>query len=214
MKTSNGGTSSLYKHMEAKHQIIVPRKRDLSNPGNSIEPRRQKLLSECFDQKLPFVAYMARLCVVSKIPFIRHTQPEFHQIYKAMGYQERVIYSANTVRSKILGYADKVRSSIREELIDYTKESVVSITTDEWTSTANRRYINVNVHLKDRHINLGLFRIFGSATAEVCASKITEIMNDHGVDMEKNVAGVTSDGAPVMVKMGNNIFILFYLNLI
>ena len=65
---------------------------------------------------------------------------------------------------------------------------------DDWTSLANRRYMNVNIHTAGVH-NLGLFRVMGSYQAEKCLEMLREKLQDFGIDLEKHVVGITSDGA-------------------
>lgn len=66
----------------------------------------------------------------------------------------------------------------------------------------NRRYLNVNVHHKERHFNLGLIRIHGSCTAEPCIDLVKNRLTSFGLDFDCDIIGITTDGASVMVKVG------------
>lgn len=82
------------------------------------------------------------------------------------------------------------------------KKGKFSVSLDEWTSCANKRYININLHCPELNvINLGLIRIHGSATAEACKSYLERKLLIFGISLEDIVAIVT-DGAAVMLKFG------------
>ena len=79
----------------------------------------------------------------------------------------------------------------RNEFGDMKKPNrKISITFDEWTSTRNRRYMNVNAHASQRTWNLGLKRIVGSMNAEKY------------VPLSEDVVTARTDGASLMKKVG------------
>ena len=72
----------------------------------------------------------------------------------------------------------------------------------EWTSSQNRRCINVNLHDHGGlHYNLGLIRVTGSAPAQVIDDLVRERLCDFGIYTDQLV-GITSDGASVMIAYG------------
>lgn len=73
---------------------------------------------------------------------------------------------------------------------------------DEWTSTRNRRYMNVNAHDDQDTWNLGLKRIVGSMDAEKCVKLLEEILSEYGLSLTEDVVAATTDGASVMKKVG------------
>lgn len=78
----------------------------------------------------------------------------------------------------------------------------VSATLDEWTSCRNRRYVNVNIHAHDGEtINLGLIRIEKNAPAEIIHDLMCTKLNEFELT-DGDLAGVTTDGARVMIKFG------------
>ena len=77
-----------------------------------------------------------------------------------------------------------------------------SITLDEYTSLKNRRFINVNVHQKNEHWNLGLKRISGSLPADKAVSIVTEKLEEFGLNIADQIVCSVTDGASVMVKFG------------
>lgn len=75
-------------------------------------------------------------------------------------------------------------------------------TTDEWTSAANKRYSNANIHASDGiAINLGLIRIPKHGTAEILKALWVEKLAEFNL-CEDDMVAATTDGATVMVKMG------------
>jgi len=74
-----------------------------------------------------------------------------------------------------------------------------SLTFDEWTSNKNRRYINVNAHIKNRFWNLGLIRLHGLSPCVKLFEKRLELL---GLNLHENIGCITTDGAFVMHKVG------------
>ena len=81
---------------------------------------------------------------------------------------------------------------------------------DEWSSLANKKYLNMNLHYHDdhHHHNLGLSRAIGSHPAAKIKKLVTKHLGDFDVSLRQLVA-VVSDGASVCVKFSSNLFIRF-----
>jgi len=57
-----------------------------------------------------------------------------------------------------------------------------SVTLDEWTSTRNRRYINVNVHANGgKFWSLGMVRVQGSMPVEKCVELLETKLEEFGL---------------------------------
>ena len=66
-----------------------------------------------------------------------------------------------------------------------------SLTFDEWTSTRNRHYMNINVHLRgSKFWNLGLVRVLGSMPAMLKVKLAT-----FGLSLQNFIVSITTDGA-------------------
>lgn len=72
---------------------------------------------------------------------------------------------------------------------------------DEWTSVSQRRYANVNVHVSNQTMSLGLWRCYGSMPAAKCKDILEKVIGAFGIE-KRDVVGLTTDAAPVMVAMG------------
>lgn len=64
--------------------------------------------------------------------------------------------------------------------------------------TKIHRYLNVSVHLKETHFNLGRIHIHRSATAKYCVNLITERLKNFGPDFESDIIGITTTRASVI----------------
>lgn len=80
--------------------------------------------------------------------------------------------------------------------------SKFSLIFDEWTSKKNKRYMNINLHFKNEHRNLGLIRINTSASAENLVRLISERLNLFNLNLENDIISITTDGPNVMKKLG------------
>lgn len=123
---------------------------------------------------------------------------------KALGFNPSKDH--HTIRQPVLDFSEEVREICRHI---YVKEKELSLTLDEWTSTRNRRYLNINIHVSEERFKsganywcLGLAKIDGSMPAEVCLTVLRKRLSEYNAKLETNIVGFTSDGASVMVKLG------------
>ena len=77
-----------------------------------------------------------------------------------------------------------------------------SITLDEYTSLKNRRFLNIDIHQKNKHWNRGLTRVSGSFPAEKAAEIVSERMEKFGLNLADCIVCSFTDGASMMVKFG------------
>jgi len=113
-------------------------------------------------------------------------------------------HSENHVKQLVMDEGERVRSLMRAEMANLKKQGHrFSVTFDEWTSTRNRRYMNVNVHAeRSSYWNLGLIRVQGSMPAEKCIELLQGKLADFGVSLDKDIVCICTDGASVMSKVG------------
>ena len=84
-----------------------------------------------------------------------------------------------------------------------------SATMDEYTSKAHSRYMNINLHQSSgKPIGLGIIRVKGSLPADRAADMVTTKLREFGIEDGCHLVAVITDGARVMVKMGES-FIAF-----
>ena len=71
-----------------------------------------------------------------------------------------------------------------------------------------RRYMSISLHTKDYFQSLGIIRILGSMSAKSALRLLKTRLEEFGLDLQKNVVGMMSDGAIMMMKMGRDSRIL------
>lgn len=129
------------------------------------------------------------------------TSVDLRYLFSKSGFQ--LPTSSNTIRSMVVNFSESVKADIMKEFTTLKKQNQkFSITFDEWTAQNNRRYLNVNLHMQAKHFNLGLNRIRGSCNAENCIDLVKKKLNSFGIELQKDIIAMTTDGASVMVKVG------------
>ena len=109
--------------------------------------------------------------------------------------------SENSTMRLILDYYEEKKVEIINKI--KSSPSKFSITLDEWSSLANRKYLNINIHNNDdNYINLGLVRVEGACSAEKTYEKVKDRLLVFGIIFSSGIVGSTSDGAAVMQKFG------------
>jgi hypothetical protein len=116
-------------------------------------------------------------------------------------YCENVPSSTNKIRDIVNKYADKIKDQIIGEIKEDLQSHKLSIAMDEWTSCANKRYINIVVFGSKKFWNLGLIRYVGSTPAFKFKEIVIENLGQFSININ-NIVGCTTDGASVMVKLG------------
>ena len=77
------------------------------------------------------------------------------------------------------------------------------MTTDEYTSTQNRRYSNISLHpASGRPIKIGLIRICGSLPGIKAAADLKKKLHQYDLKEDVHTVAITTDAASVMKTMG------------
>ena len=103
----------------------------------------------------------------------------------------------------VKNYSASVKAKLKNQLNSFllTGERFF-ITLDEYTSLKNRRFLNINIHQKNKHRNLGLARVSGSFPAEKTAEIVSERVEELGLNLADCIVCSVTDGASMMVKFG------------
>lgn len=113
--------------------------------------------------------------------------------------------SRATITSKIFEYHAQRKASISKFISQQKKAGKkFSVAADEWTSYANKRFMNVFVHSETRSFNIGLVRIRGSANAENLKHVFFEKLLEFGL-LQSDIVSLCTDGAAVMLKLGKQL---------
>lgn len=151
---------------------------------------------------------IARMTAVDGMSFNTiATSEDLKKLFVCAGFSSPS--SPNTVREIVLKYGERVKNGMIEEILALQKQGKrFSLTSDEWTSSRTKRYLNINLHTKTdeesppQFWNLGLARIQGSMPADVCQKLMEDKLGSFKLFLENDIVGSTTDGASVMVKLG------------
>lgn len=208
-----GSTTSLHSHLKTAHGISSSKRTATDNnsvtdetspqPSSSKKSQITSFFTKKNDDSL--AAIISRMTAKDGVPMsLFCTSIDMRKLLAAKGFQD-IPRSPNTIRRTILNYAENIRDKIIFEMTCYKKNGgKFSLTLDEWTSTRNRRYMNINAHTDspDKFWNLGLVRVTGSLPAEKCVDLILERLSVYKISLEEDVVAITTDGAAVMKKVG------------
>jgi len=204
IKTAGGSTSGLHSHLKSQHKINLL-KRDneemTDDPTKSVltKANSQLKITSFYDNKIDesLSAVISRMIARDGIPFMKFcVSDDLRMLLNAKGYTN-IPKSSITIQKLVMNYADKIKQEVVNEILHH---KAYSLTTDEWTSNRNRRYMNFCLHGNNgKFWNLGLSRIFGSAPAEVLAELIVNKLKDFNLSLA-NIVCITSDAAAVMKK--------------
>lgn len=213
MKTVGGSTKGLHTHLSSKHKIDLLRKQTVTSVHANIQTvqpsaKKMKITSYFVDkQEASLAAVLSRMTARDGLPFsLFCTSSDIREGLRARGFFD-LPKSANTVRSLVMGYSDRVRHAMISQMSQHlSKGKKLSLTFDEWTSLANKRYMNINAHGDNSQFwSLGLVRISGSMPAQKCIELVENKLNKHGLSLRNDIVCVTTDGASVMAKVGKSI---------
>jgi hypothetical protein len=104
----------------------------------------------------------------------------------------------------IFNYYAEIKSELKCKFSTILKANQkFCLTLDEWTSSRNRRYMNINVMCNDGIFeNLGLIRIEGSCGAEKTLDLVNERLKEFNLNLSTDITAIITDGAAVMGKFG------------
>lgn len=189
---------------------------DEPGPSSSLSAPKKRKISDYYimdgdheDNSLE--AVIARMTSLDGLPFrVFIVSKDLRKGLEARGFVN-LPTSSTTIKDKVVMYCEKVFNSFSGEMKSLRQKGrCFSVTFDEWTSTANKRYININVHgcSEQQRIkiwNIGLIRAKGSIPAETCVILVKEKLAKFGLSLKDDIVCITTDGASVMVKVGKQI---------
>ncbi len=80
-----------------------------------------------------------------------------------------------------------------------------SLTLDEYTSSRNRKYLGVTLHYNTgEYYCLGVVRIYIDSNAQGIENLLRLKLKEYDINLDKDIAALTTDGASVMLKLGRN----------
>jgi hypothetical protein len=202
-------TTGLLRHLSGQHNIKGPSDSQSMEASSSasLEPPakkgRQLSIEDAMKKKETLEEIVARLASSDGFSVNAITHSKF--IRESL--QQRGFFlprNPSKVMSLIKTFFQKVINNVKEE-IGALKEKQVkfSISLDEFTSTRNRRYLNINLHHLDKFWNLGLVRIQGSLPAHSLLEMVENHLSLFNLSTTSDIVSSVNDGASVMVCFGN-----------
>ena len=234
IKCSGGSTSGLKRHLKSKHNIVeegTPQgKQDssLADAGSSSSSSgtaaalrgghgiKRSAIDKISSQKQEKITkYASKISGVQEdvakmmaIDGFSANQIAKSNFIKEAFYLKGEVHpqSPQTVMKYMRNQYNIVAKCMKDEISsDISDGKRFSVSLDEYTSLSNRRYMNVNLHSRDKFWNLGMIGLKGSMTAENIFAVLRSKLVEFGVEIEKHIINVVTDGASVMVKFGKNI---------
>lgn len=177
------GTHGLIYHLKTAHNIMdnpAPAKRIATDTPETA--KRQKTMFD-YCNKPTLEEEVAKLIAKSNLSFNQVARTEFIRQSLATKYPGRIIpqdgQGMSSLMMKFFEIAEEETKDKIKKLKDDGKK--FSVTLDEWTSTSNCRYLNINIHYtvsaegKTSFFNLGLLKIKGKCTAEILVIMVSII---------------------------------------
>lgn len=149
---------------------------------------------------------VSRMVAEDGLPFrVFCTSQDLRDLFSAAGY--KLPTSPYSIKLMVMNYGMTLKLKIQRDLAELKDDNHrFTSTFDEWTSSKNRRYMNVNIHTckKNKSVfwNLGLIRIYGSMPAETAVDLLKKRVSEFGLSLDDDVVNITTDGASVMTKVG------------
>lgn len=208
---TGGSTSALRNHLKNKHLVFLestkttPQQTEHEQTAPSTS-KKSKKITEYLTTSDSMELTVSRMVTLDGIAFrVFANSVDLRRLYKKSNLN--LPASANTIKSIVMLYSQKAKQEVICLLAALKRGGKkFSLTADEWVSSRNHRYMNINLHSPDlnnkSHINLGLARLEGSATAIKCADILEKRLQEFDVSLEDDISGLTTDAAAVMVKMG------------
>jgi hypothetical protein len=142
-----------------------------SSENNLPPAKRQRTIEQCFHQK-SFEEAVARE-VAGGFNYVQIVNSDAIRSHFITTYPTKQFPVDGETLAKIVReyYEKTAKPETTKKIQQHLKSGkFFSTTIDEWTSNANRRYLNVSIHFienkEPRKINLGLKRIVGKADAD------------------------------------------------
>lgn len=197
-----GSTSGLSRHLKNKHSLSLDSEEQPCSKKKA-KFQQKSIMSFVSVEKESLQSIVSQLAAVDGF--------SIHAICKSKFIRESLCskgFRLPLAESSIMGLIHcqnkiiqkEIRSKIEMKLQCNTR---FSVTLDEYTSVRCRRYMNVNIHYQNEHINLGLIRMLGSCNAEKILQLLEKHLADVGIiNMQTSIVSIVSDGASVMKKLG------------
>ena len=154
IKRTGGSTKGMHEHAKRVHDLsVLKRKTACADEESQATASKRSATGRSIlsfmvhsnENSLP--ATLARMTASDGLPFrVFVTSSDLRRGLVALGLG-KLPTSETQVKQLVMEEGERVRSFVTTEIASLKKQGHrFSVTFDEWTSTRNRRYMNVNVH--------------------------------------------------------------------
>lgn len=177
------GTNGLIYHLKTVHKIIdVTEASNKRKAEDSSAPQKRQCNIIDYCKKPSAEEEVARMIAESNLSFNQVAKTKFIRLSLAAKFPGRIIPQDNQgISAMMMKFYEFAESETKYQIQKMKNEGKkFSVTLDEWTSAANCRYINMNIHYtflnngKTSFINLGLLKIKGSCPAETMVQMVSK----------------------------------------
>lgn len=191
--TFSKGTNSLGHHLRTVHNIDKPKQTAPEEPSDTQSPtqhqKKQKTIVGYF-RTTTMEEDIARMTCQSTLSFNQVAETNFIRQQLALKYPGQIIpQDTKGISKKMMEYFTFAEGEVIERIKKLKADGKkFSATLDEWTSNANCRYMNMNLHYtfsqegETAYINLGLCKIEGrfpaTRTLEMVSVKCSNIWSN------------------------------------
>lgn len=208
LKYTGGSTSGLIRHLQNIHKIsLICSKESIVENNNNTDEKNCSAKTNPDTSSNSITNYMAkktlpeilsRLAAVDGISIRCICKSTFIRESFAQRKMNLPKYETD-IKNIILKFYNEVKDTMINKISSQVqKNERFSITLDEWTSVAQKRYLNICLTGVDTFYNLGLVFIPGRCTA-IEIRKIVEIrLKEFNISLEKHIVATVSDGPNVM----------------
>ncbi|KAL5267571.1 hypothetical protein ACHWQZ_G004568 [Mnemiopsis leidyi] len=198
-----GTTTNLWNHAKRAHQVLEEKQPPTCPPNKRRRKKDRVSFTELdFSSREAIYGY---LTAVDRLSFKQCARSGFiKQAIKTMGFDP--LRTADGVRVDVAklyrNYLNEMKKDLASRL---ARGEMFSATADEWTGVGGRKYVNVNLKtIDEKMLCLGLTRIRGRCGAIEVADTLKRTLLLYGVDIDKDIFSMTTDGASVMTKLGKS----------
>ncbi|XP_017768021.1 PREDICTED: uncharacterized protein LOC108556411 [Nicrophorus vespilloides] len=209
LSCKGSSTSGLIRHLHHVHKINVLKRNVNDNQvaGSSNTRKvpttitKQPLISFVMTQRHSLSEIVARLASVDGFSINGISKSEF--IRQALSDRQCILPNdKNDIKKLIYEFHEFAKCEIVGKIKSHKEKcGKFSLTLNEWKSSRNRRYLNINIHFNKQYINLGVLRMVESSTAIKIIDLVNSKLSEFGIHLSDVVAS-TTDGAAVMLKFG------------
>ncbi|CAG5019992.1 unnamed protein product [Parnassius apollo] len=215
-KSYNGETndSSINRSSTSASPTIttaVSKSKGESCSASLIDGKKRKL-TDYFQSNHSLETTVSRMAALDGIPFsVFCTSEDLRRLFTNSGYN-KLLKTPKGIKNIVINYSKQEKKKLVTELKNLLAlGKKFSLSFDEWTSSRNARYMNINIHIGveftdgSRFKNLGLVRMDGSMPSETCIRLLKEKLSEFELSLDRDIIAIVTDGASVMLKVGRNL---------